>query len=440
MFKFCIPLLLVCSHLSAQTFWETRTIEGDLNDQGELFGSSIALDQGLLAVGAYKSNALGFRSGLVYLYSFPQGIEAGRLEPFEVDDGDEFGKAIAMNQQIIAVGAPEFDHEKFLQTTGAIFLFDRASHAEIRRLDPFDENYPSIPSNIEFGQALAISDELVAVGAPGYGVDYGAVYVFDLSDGELLHILHPETTQRERFGSSLNIEGDVLVVGAPYTSTSTDGSGYVYLFQLSTGLQTHRFNAEDSENGSSFGLHLDIHDGILAVGAPNFGTAGVGAAYLFDLATQVELFNIGSDTAEQGEDFGAGIEITEDYIFIGAPSSGLSGAAYMYDRTGNKLGTIRGSVVSGFARFGSRIIFADGMLAVSAFFDDLLAFDTGRVYLYETLCPADLNRDGSVNFFDVTVFIAAIADQDSIGDFNDDGMSNFFDIAPFINAYQVGCY
>ena len=52
---------------------------------------------------------------------------------------------------------------------------------------------------------------------------------------------------------------------------------------------------------------------------------------------------------------------------------------------------------------------------------------------------ADMNADGSVNFFDVSVYLGAFSSGDSVADFNHDGALNFFDISLFLSAFAVGC-
>ncbi len=54
-------------------------------------------------------------------------------------------------------------------------------------------------------------------------------------------------------------------------------------------------------------------------------------------------------------------------------------------------------------------------------------------------CLVDLNADGTLNFFDVSVFLTAYANQDPIADFNDDNIWNFFDVSAFLTAYNAGC-
>jgi hypothetical protein len=54
-------------------------------------------------------------------------------------------------------------------------------------------------------------------------------------------------------------------------------------------------------------------------------------------------------------------------------------------------------------------------------------------------CAADLNNDGSLNFFDVSAFLSAFAAQDPAADFTNDGAFNFFDVSAFLSAFAVGC-
>ena len=54
-------------------------------------------------------------------------------------------------------------------------------------------------------------------------------------------------------------------------------------------------------------------------------------------------------------------------------------------------------------------------------------------------CLADINGDGLLNFFDVSLFITAFGASDPLADFNQDGIFNFFDISDFVNQFSAGC-
>jgi len=54
-------------------------------------------------------------------------------------------------------------------------------------------------------------------------------------------------------------------------------------------------------------------------------------------------------------------------------------------------------------------------------------------------CPADINGDGVLDFFDISAFLSAFSALDPISDFNGDGQWDFFDISAFLNAFSAGC-
>ena len=54
-------------------------------------------------------------------------------------------------------------------------------------------------------------------------------------------------------------------------------------------------------------------------------------------------------------------------------------------------------------------------------------------------CQADLNADGQLNFFDISMFLNAFDAQDPIADFEPDGNFNFFDISTFLAVFSKGC-
>ncbi len=58
-------------------------------------------------------------------------------------------------------------------------------------------------------------------------------------------------------------------------------------------------------------------------------------------------------------------------------------------------------------------------------------------------CPADFNRDGFVDFFDLDDYISCFEGDPcppkASADFNRDGFVDFFDLDDFIAAFEAGC-
>jgi probable HAF family extracellular repeat protein len=55
------------------------------------------------------------------------------------------------------------------------------------------------------------------------------------------------------------------------------------------------------------------------------------------------------------------------------------------------------------------------------------------------VCAADVNNDGTLNFFDISAFLEGFTRQDPAVDFTGDGMFDFFDVSAFLNAFSAGC-
>lgn len=65
---------------------------------------------------------------------------------------------------------------------------------------------------------------------------------------------------------------------------------------------------------------------------------------------------------------------------------------------------------------------------------------TGKIIIEAPAsCPADLNGDGVLNFFDVSAFLGAYTASDPAADFTGDGVFNFFDVSAFLTAFSTGC-
>ncbi len=65
--------------------------------------------------------------------------------------------------------------------------------------------------------------------------------------------------------------------------------------------------------------------------------------------------------------------------------------------------------------------------------------NTGTEVLIGSTCKSDQNLDGVLNFFDVSVFLAAFGQMDPSADINGDGQFNFFDVSEFLMDFGANC-
>ena len=84
----------------------------------------------------------------------------------------------------------------------------------------------------EFGRAVAVQGDTVVVGARSDGDSSGSVYVLRASDGaELAKLAAADAATGDALGWSVAIDGDTIVAGAPYDDDGGSESGSVYVFQ-----------------------------------------------------------------------------------------------------------------------------------------------------------------------------------------------------------------
>ncbi len=145
------------------------------------FGSELCLRGDLLAVGAEHDTILLPETGSVTVFrrlcgSFER--EAILLPPLLIDDGDRFGDAVAIDGDVLVVGAT------FQTVTGASF----GGAATVYRHDGFGWQYEqqlekTVPQQTSyFGFAVDVEGDEIVVGARldnEGGISSGAVFVFE---------------------------------------------------------------------------------------------------------------------------------------------------------------------------------------------------------------------------------------------------------------------
>lgn len=54
-------------------------------------------------------------------------------------------------------------------------------------------------------------------------------------------------------------------------------------------------------------------------------------------------------------------------------------------------------------------------------------------------CAVDFNNDGSLDFFDVSLFLSAYSSGDLLADLTGNGTLDFFDVSAFLTQFSLGC-
>lgn len=409
---------------------------------GDAFGWGIAIDEGMIAVSALGDDDGGADGGSVYLFDADSRELLRKLLPADGQTQTKFGDVVAINDGLVAVGATQSSLNGTL--SGSVSLFNASTGELITELLADDGEAFDL-----FGTSVAIGSGVVAVGATGdavNGLNSGSVYIFDASSGEQLANLVPEDGRASAaFGNSVAIDNDVLLVGA-WGHENTDGStGAAYLFDVNTGEQLNKLQGGDSNALSLFGWAVAIENDTVAVSAMRENGNGfrTGTVYQFEASSGEQVAKLVSgDTLAPNDGFGDTLDIDGGYIAIG---TGLAGAAYLFDAT-TMIQVARVSPgVGSFGRdslFGSAVAIDDGVLVAGAWLNDANGPQAGSAYVFavdDVLCPADTNHDGVLDVADFTYWLFARSNQTPECDQNGDGSCTPTDFTAWIANYNAGC-
>lgn len=194
----------------------------------------------------------------------------------------------------------------------------------------------------KFGSPLAVSGDLLVVGAPGESligpsIYAGAAYVFvrDAATGQWgneRRLLPHDTASFFSFGRSLAIDGDTVAVSVPTgVRDAVPQEGGVYLFERDRGGADQwgavtRISDEVVDTGGDFGTVLALAGDLLVAGA--ITAAGEEMLMVFErdrggtdawgkVATILE-----TDVTDSGpgdEVFGSDVAVEGDDLLVGAP-------------------------------------------------------------------------------------------------------------------------
>lgn len=375
---------LTVRRAGSDTLAERRYLKASNADRNDLFGYALAADSDRLAIGAYLEA------------SYAGGV-----------DGDP--------------------QDNSAEGSGAVYLFAR--HGDDWVQQAYIKGLAN-GSGQQFGRALALSGDTLAVGAPfdghgGSGIDpapagesspdSGAVHIFRFRDGvweREAYIKAGDAESGALFGYSVALRGDVLAVGAYLEDAALEepggaltDSGAVHVFQRRDGVwhPAGHLLPSQPQRGAGFGYSIALSTDTLAVGAHL--EAGSGAVHLFgrdgERWTQGPVLRapapgsndlFGSALALDGETLAVGAHLAD-----GAHENG--GAVYIYRRrSGVWSEPVRLEPTPGGAehRFGRSVALANDILAAGAYLEDgggtgvrrsaepgaVRAAESGAVYVY----------------------------------------------------------
>jgi len=343
-----------------------------------------------------------------------------------------FGRSVALDGDLMLVGSST--DQNMNGQSGSAYLFNADTGALIANF------VPQIGSVGDLGgRSVAMQGPLALVGTPGYdvGADFaGAVHAYSTSLlFQITTILPDLPIAGERFGISLAIDGDYIVVGAPASSEVGNLTGSVYVFDVQTGVQLHRIIPAGSAARDTVGASVDIDDGVIAIGAPFYdrpGLGGSGIVYLYDAASGTLIDTYHPPEPSILQQFGSDVALDGSRLIVGSTynyfNTPFSGSVHVFEN--DRVEEVITFSIPDNQSFGRQVAASGGRISASG---PSFRPNEGYAAIITRYCDADINADGVRDFFDVSAFI-----KFSI-DYNGDGTFDFFDVSAFLADFNSDC-
>lgn len=325
----------------------------------------------------------------------PLSLHISKISAADGAKYEYFGSSVSICGDTIVVGAP-FARIAGDPARGAAYVYEKSSSSgsqwsEVRKLAASDGQ-----DNDFFGVSVAISGDIVVVGAHAVDNYRGAAYVFERHEGgvdswgQVAKLTEPDGAEWNEFGSSVAVNGDLVVVGAWLSAVdgnTKQGSGYVFHRNRggtdNWGLAA-KLTASDGLPYDQFGRSVSLTEDTIVVGAPGVTVAGnsyQGAAYIYSRTEGrfdqwVEVSKLTATDGTPSDWLGLSVSIYADIVVTGAPGVDINGnldqgAVYVFARNKDGSGswgqTARITASEGMAndRFGDPIVVSRGLIGAA---------------------------------------------------------------------------
>jgi hypothetical protein len=444
--SFVITLLASCAMLALVPVeahaipdgWFKRTVVANDAAVDDGLGEAIDISGERMIVGAPSvDDELG--RAYVYRREGLDWVQEAELAGSDVAANDFFGSAVAIEDDLALVGARFHDEPE--NTGGAAYVFQRAgtTWSQVQKLTS-----PDVTNAGRFGSAVAMDRPYVIIGAPGEdggGGGRGAVHFYTVNDSPPPVLVHedtvtpPDVADFDFFGSSVAIQDDAAIVGAPHADPAGSSSGRAYILERTGGTWTPLPPLAPATPAANrrFGTSVGIGEGHAIVG--HHGLMNIddevttnGSAVFFSRdggGTWVRGAEVSA--ASPIWDFGSTVAMDDDMAAIGGPSAssdggGETGTVHTYARSGtgwNRIAVFNHDTTGGLEErelFGTSVSIDSDTIAVGRPSSGLAADDGGAASTFTRDRDRDGTRDALDNCPSVYARIQQDTDDDGLGD------------------------
>ncbi len=284
-------------HNGADWVFEQKITASDAASNRQ-FGGAVAISGTVAAVGIPAQTGAPGGTVYVFRYNGATWLEEKILTASDAADGDNFGTAVAVSDDLVVVGALAKSGGGaayiYRNTVGTTWVEEKILTAS----DGVDDD--------KFGSAVAVSGSLAIIGAPNVNGQQGAAYLYRNTGGAAWDETRiprenpPPVGTAGSFGDSVAISGEVALVGA-WAAEGNRGTGHLFHFDGSEWIETV-IVPEDPSTNFGFGNAVALSGNSAILGAAfdsDFGNNG--AAFLYNIAVAIRSVTIGGQTTGEIE-------------------------------------------------------------------------------------------------------------------------------------------
>lgn len=207
-------LFLFSSIIFAQT---PQDFFPDSDFSGRNFGTCVETDNGniLVSTSDFPFFPGGAQSGKVYLFTITENTfqQTDVFFPEDVTTSDQFGSSIALKDNLIAIGAQ--NHDANFENAGAVYSYIKINGIWelLPKITPPDGN-----ANDSFGSFVKIHNNQLFIAAKNDDIidnldtNNGSVYVYTLVENTWVYSQKITTENSLNFGFKIETENDKMVV------------------------------------------------------------------------------------------------------------------------------------------------------------------------------------------------------------------------------------
>ncbi len=451
-------------------------------DEEDRFGESLAASGNTFVVGTTdeSSSASGVNgdqtdnslpasgSAYVFVNNGDTWSQQAYLKASNPRIGYSFAEALDISGDTIVIGSPnessnatgidgdQNNDDAPLSGAAYVFVRDGDNWSQQAYVKASNTNQGSF-----FGHSVSIDGDTMVIGSVGessnatgvngdqnndFATSSGAVYVFTRDNdvwSQQAYIKASNTNSFDRFGESVDISGDTIIVSAidedsnaqgidgDQDDNSADTSGAAYVFTRENGQWSQQayIKASNTESGDEFGQSVSLFNDTLAVGAGREDSSATGingdqddnndtfsgAVYVFTRTNDQwdQQAYVKSSNTQSVDRFGEKVSLANDLLMVGSVfedsnatgingdqndnSASIAGAAYVFSRSGNQwsqLAYVKASNTELGDRFSSSLAISASGILIAAMDEgsadtgidgdqgDNSATDSGAVYLY----------------------------------------------------------